>query len=78
MRLVVIAFFCSGCNINAGIGVHSNAIDDDNFAEEKVLGVVRASHQFDNGVEIYGEHISKKGNDSGRGLNHAGALIEFW
>lgn len=78
IKIILLCCLCTGCNLNAGLGIHNNALDGDNFSAETILGVIRASHQLDNNIEIYGEHISQKGNDSGRGLNHVGATIKIW
>ena len=68
----------TGCNLHAGFGVHDRSLDGDNFGEERLLGIVRISHEFDNRVEIYGEHVSQPMvDDSGRGLNHIGVLVRL-
>lgn len=79
LTALIVVLLCSGCNIHAGVGVHSLGLDGDNFSDQKLLGVVRASQRVAKDFEIYGEHISQPHiDDSGHGLNHIGLLGKFW
>jgi len=73
----LILLFLTGCQMHAGLALHSNEYDNPTYNGNNPLGVIRLSHEINN-TEIFYEHVSSiPDNEEGYGLNMTGILIKI-